>query len=123
MVEFAVVAPVFFLFVFGLVEIGRGMMVSSLLHNAARAGCRAGIVPGNSNTAVNAAVDGLLQNQGITGYTTTISVKGQSADVSTGQTADTIQISISVSAAATSWIPNLSFLKNTITAQYSLPHE
>src|SRR5688572_25123892 len=56
-VEFAVVVPVFLAFIFGLIEIGRGMMVSSLMSNAARAGCRAGIIPGSSNSSVTTAVD------------------------------------------------------------------
>ena len=38
--EFAVVAPILFLFVFGLIEIGRMMMVQQALTNAAREGSR-----------------------------------------------------------------------------------
>ena len=115
--------PVFFAFVFGMIEIGRGMMVSSLVNNGARFGCRVGILPGKSNSDVTAAVDGLLQAQGISGYTTTIKVKGQAVDVSTAQSGDTIQVSVAVPAASVSWLPNLSFLKNNIAGQYSLPHE
>lgn len=39
-VEFAVVAPVLFLMIFGLIEFGRMIMVQQALTNAAREGCR-----------------------------------------------------------------------------------
>jgi Flp pilus assembly protein TadG len=39
-VEFAFVAPVFFVLVFGLIELGRMVMVQQALTNAAREGCR-----------------------------------------------------------------------------------
>src|SRR5438128_1702420 len=55
-VEFAVVVPVFFLIFFGIVEIGRAFMVRGILDNAARAGCRTGILQGKSNTDVTSAV-------------------------------------------------------------------
>ena len=124
LVEFALVLPVFFLFVFGLIEFGRGLMVSSLIANSARSGCRAGILPGKQNSDVNTAVDGQLQAQGISGYTTTIQVNGNAAvDVSAAQTADIITVQVSVPVATASWLPNLSFLSGSITGQYSMPHE
>jgi Flp pilus assembly protein TadG len=43
-VEMAVVAPVFFLLVFGLVEFGRMVMVKQALAEAARAGCRKAVL-------------------------------------------------------------------------------
>src|SRR5688572_19458855 len=42
--EFAVVAPLLFLFFFGIVEFGRAMMVLSVVTNSARSGVRAGAV-------------------------------------------------------------------------------
>ena len=50
--------------------------MSSLVCNATRAGCRVGVLPNKTNSDVAAAVDNLLKNQGITGYTTTITVNG-----------------------------------------------
>ncbi len=40
LVEFAVVAPVLFLFVFGIIEFGRLLMVQQAMTNAARESCR-----------------------------------------------------------------------------------
>ena len=41
-VEFAVVAPVFLLLVFGMIEYGRMVMVYQILTNASREGARVG---------------------------------------------------------------------------------
>jgi Flp pilus assembly protein TadG len=124
MVEFAVVIPVFFLFIFGLIEIGRGMMVESLVTNAARVGCRTGILPGKTNSDVSATVDSLLAGQGVSGYTTTVMVNGSTAtNVSAAQTQDTVTVIITVPAANTSWLPSVLFVKGNITGQFTMPHE
>src|SRR5262245_45030090 len=39
-VEFAIVAPILFLFVFGIIEFGRLLMVQHALNGAARIACR-----------------------------------------------------------------------------------
>jgi Flp pilus assembly protein TadG len=50
MVEFALVAPIFFLLLFGIIEAGRFMYHYETLNNAARAGVRYAIIHGaNSN--------------------------------------------------------------------------
>ena len=61
-VEFAVVAPIMFLFVFGLIEVGRMLMVQQALTNAAREGCRkACLATTTSATAVDTVVRNTLQ--------------------------------------------------------------
>ena len=62
-VEFAVVAPIFFLFVFGLVEFGRMVMVRQSVTNAAREGCReATLATTISRANVEATVRSYLQD-------------------------------------------------------------
>jgi Flp pilus assembly protein TadG len=123
-VEFALVFPVFVLFVFGLVEIGRGMMVSTLMSNAARAGCRSGVVVGASTSTVDNRVDGLLKAQGINGYTTTVQVNGNAAtDVSAAQPKDTVTVMVSVPVSNVSWLPGASYVFGNITGRFSMPHE
>ncbi|HVA87282.1 MAG TPA: TadE/TadG family type IV pilus assembly protein [Candidatus Saccharimonadales bacterium] len=46
--EFALVAPLFFLLVFGLIEFGRAMYYVQILNNAAREGARYAIVHGSA---------------------------------------------------------------------------
>lgn len=62
-IELALVAPVFFLLVFGLIEFGRMMMVQQSLTNAAREGCRTAVMASTiSSSDVDAAVRDYLQS-------------------------------------------------------------
>ncbi len=62
-VEFALVAPVFFLLLFALIELGRMMMVQQSLTNAAREGCRTAILATTTSSSdVEAAVRNYLQS-------------------------------------------------------------
>src|SRR5205807_2703661 len=58
--EFAIIAPVIFLVVLGIIELCRGLMVSHLLTSAARQGCRIGVIEGKSNSDITTAVNGAL---------------------------------------------------------------
>src|SRR5882724_3749072 len=91
-VEVAIVIPVFFVFIFGLVEIGRAFMASHLLTNAARTGCRQGILSNATTSDIATAVDGALGQQGISGYTTTVAVNGVTADAASAQSNDEISV-------------------------------
>ena len=62
-VEFAFIAPVFFLLVLGLVEMGRMVMVQQSLTNAAREGCRTAVMATTiSSSDVDSAVRNYLQS-------------------------------------------------------------
>ena len=52
LVEFALVMPVFLMFLFGILEYARYLMMHQLLHNAARDAARWGVVRSNSPPAV-----------------------------------------------------------------------
>ncbi len=122
-VELAVVIPVFFLFVFGLIEIARGMMTTHLLANAARAGCRQGILQNKSTSNITSTVDSLLSAQGIRGASTTVKVNGAVADASTAKSNDDITVVVSVPVANITWVPVSRFLTGNITGQYTLRRE
>ncbi len=53
-VETALVLPIFLLFVFGLVELGRAMFVQHVLNSACRTAARIGSTEGNSTASVKA---------------------------------------------------------------------
>src|SRR6266581_3486012 len=59
-VEFAVVAPVFFLMVFGMIEYGRMVMVQQVITNASREGARVGVLDGATTADVTTAVNNYL---------------------------------------------------------------
>jgi Flp pilus assembly protein TadG len=50
LVEFALVAPIFFLLLFAIIEFGRAIYYVQILNNAAREGARYAIVHGNEST-------------------------------------------------------------------------
>lgn len=60
MVEMAVVLPVFFMVVMGIVEFGRGMMVTQVVTNCAREAARTGILEGSTNSDVESFVNGYM---------------------------------------------------------------
>jgi len=122
-VELAVVAPIFFLFVLGLIEVGRGFMTSHLLTNAARVGCRQGILQNQSTKNITAIVDSVLSSQGISGATTTVQVNGKVADASTAQSTDEITVVVSVPVANITWLPGGQYLKGNISGRYTLRRE
>jgi Flp pilus assembly protein TadG len=122
-VEFAMVGSVMFVFVLGLIEVGRGFMVQHLLTNAARRGCRTGIIPGKANSDINTAVTAALAGQGINGDTATIKINDGTGDASTTKTGDEITVIVSVAASSVTWVPGVRFLNGTISGQYTLRRE
>jgi TadE-like protein len=59
-VEFAFVAPIVFVLVFGMIEFGRAIMVQQIITNAAREGARVAILSGTTTTSVTSAVNTYL---------------------------------------------------------------
>ena len=122
-VEFAIVAQVFFLFVLGFIELGRGYMVQHLMSNAARQGCRVAVIEGRSNTDVNNAVYAVLNGQGISGDAVTVQVNDATANAGTAQAYDEITVTVSIPASSVSWVPGAQFLFGTITGKYTMRRE
>jgi Flp pilus assembly protein TadG len=71
-VEFAVVAPVFIMLIFGMVEFGRMVMVQQVLTNAAREGARLAVLDGATTTSVQTAVNSYLASGAVSGATVTV---------------------------------------------------
>jgi len=73
LVEFAIVAPLFFLLVLGIIEFGWAMMAQTILTNAAREGARTGSLDGTQLTDVTNSVDSYLNAAGLPSVTPTVS--------------------------------------------------
>jgi Flp pilus assembly protein TadG len=88
LVEFAVVAPVFFLVLLGILEYARFLFVVQMLNNAAREGARYAAVNTTSVTTSNIQnyVDNYMAGQGaqLSGYNKTSSITVYKADPTTG---------------------------------------
>jgi Flp pilus assembly protein TadG len=110
MVEFAVVAPLFFLLIFAMVEVGRMMMVQQILTNASREGARRGILEQSTAAEVHSTVVGYLADTSISGATVTVSPNSFS-QVGRG---DLVTVSISVPFADVSWLPGPGLFGETI---------
>ena len=61
-VEFAVVAPIFFMVVLGIIEFGRMAMVQQVITNAAREGARIAVLDGATAGKVQSRVEDYLRS-------------------------------------------------------------
>lgn len=115
-VEFAVVAPVFVMLVFGMIEYGRMVMVQQLLTNASREGARMGVLDGATTASVQTAVTTYLTNCSVTGSTVTVSPNPPS---SAGYGAP-VTVTVSIPFSKVSWIPTPMFLSGKTLAASSV---
>jgi Flp pilus assembly protein TadG len=117
-VEFAVVAPVFFILVFGMIEYGRMVMVQQVLTNASREGARVGVVDPIGPTSlpiVTSTVNTYLAAAGINGATITAYISADSgstwtvADPGTATNSQPVKVRVSVPFSSVSWLPTSMF--------------
>lgn len=110
-VEFAIVAPVFFLLVFGMIEYGRMVMVQQILTNASREGARyAVILSTNDTNAVETRVEDYLESASIRG-TPTVSVTWPPSGGS--DPTQPVTVSVSIPFGQVSWLPTPMFVSST----------
>src|SRR5687768_6598342 len=76
-VEFAVVAPVLFILVLGLIEMGRAVMVSQILVNASREGARKAALSTMTVSEVQQWIDDYLQTVGFPAGVSTVAISHQ----------------------------------------------
>lgn len=97
--EFAIVAPLLLLIVFGIVEFGRMIMVQQILTNASREGARRAVIENVSNAEVVDLVNNYLSNSSISGATVTV----DPLDLSLVGFGDPVTVSVEVPFDAVSW--------------------
>jgi Flp pilus assembly pilin Flp len=105
-VEFAVVAPLFFLLVFGMIEYGRMVMVQQVLVNASREGARVGVLDNATAADVQERVNAYLTSANINGATITL----DPADPGSAPSGGSISVTVSVPFQQVSWLPGPLFL-------------
>lgn len=124
MVEFAVVSPIFFLMVMGVIEFGRGLMVQQLLTNAARNGCRKAILGGSTTAAIRTSVTNEISALGIATTNAKINVycAGNTGTALTATTSPGTEVTVQalVPVADISWLPTNTFLRNSLSGQFSM---
>jgi Flp pilus assembly protein TadG len=122
-VEFAIVSGAFFIFLFGLIEVSRGLMVTHLLTSAAREGCRVGVIEGKSTDDISTTVINRLNQQGISSEGVTVQVNDNTADASTAKAGDEITVKVTVPVSKVTWVPGGSYLTGNLGGQYTLRRE
>jgi Flp pilus assembly protein TadG len=104
-VEFAIVAPLFFLLVVGFIELGRALMVQQVLTNASRVGVREAIALHTSTSQVETLVTEYAEGASLSGLT--IAVTPNPATASAG---DEMTVAVSVPYSNISWVPSPWFM-------------
>ena len=108
MVEFAVVAPLFFLMVFGMIEFGRMIMVQQVITNATREGARMAVLDGSTTSAVRTAVKTYLQGATVPVQDDQITVSPDPP--SSAGYGEPVTVAVSISFDQVSWLPSPMFL-------------
>jgi Flp pilus assembly protein TadG len=132
LVEMALVLPIFFGVVLGIVEFGRAMMVSQMVTNAAREATRLAIIDGSTNTTVDTWVKGFLKdsiNVAAGDVTVTITVVAAQGNddpmnqVGNAQARDLVTVNVSVPFDKVSYVPGNYLNGKNLSAQSSMRHE
>lgn len=106
LVEFAIVAPILFLLIFGMIEYGRMVMVQQVLTNASREGCRIAVLDGTTTVDVNTTISNYLTAAKITGATVTVTPNPPN---NAGYGAP-VTVKVSVAFNKVSWLPTPLFI-------------
>lgn len=119
-VEFAIVAPVFFLLILGMVEYGRMVMVQQVITNASREGARQAVLDGTTTAEVTATVTAYLTNGSISGATITVAPNPPT----NAEFGDPVTVTVSIPFSQVSWLPSPMYLGGkTLTASTVMRRE
>jgi Flp pilus assembly protein TadG len=131
-VEIALVLPIFFAVVLGIVEFGRARMVSQMVTNSAREATRLAIIDGLTNSTVEAWVEEFLNdtiNVTASDVTVTITVVAAPGNddplnqVGNAQARDLVTIKVSVPFDKVSYVSGSYLNGKNLSAQSSMRHE
>lgn len=100
-VEFAFVAPMVFMVIFGLIEFSRVSLIRHAVDNAAYEAARVGIIPGATNADVNKAVSWMLTSCGVSPSEISVTPFPLNDD------SEQVTVTVVVDVADNSWIPPL----------------
>lgn len=120
--EFAIVAPLFFLLIFGMIEYGRMVMVQQVITNASREGARRAVLDGATTSEVVAAVESFLDSAAVDSDGADVIVSPDPPEDAGfgGAVSVTVQIPFS----EVSWLPSPMYLgSTTLEAKTSMRRE
>ena len=112
------VAPVFFLLVFGMIEFGRAVMVQQVITNASREGARTAVLDGTTRAEIDAKVEDYLQNACVSGAETAViaidDVSQAEKEFEQSDYGDAIEVTVTIPFDQVSWVPVPKFLGGTV---------
>jgi Flp pilus assembly protein TadG len=111
-VEFAIVLPVFFLMIFGMLEFGRMVMVKQVLTNASREGARLGVLDGATTSEVETQVEAYLTSAAIPFTAGDVVTVSPSPPSSAGY-GESVTVTVTVPFDDVSWLPSPMYLGAT----------
>lgn len=116
-VEFALVAPLLFLFFFASLEFVRVAMIRHTADNAVYEACRVGIIPGATSGEVRAEANRIMSTIGATNLGLTIVPASINSDT------EQVTVRIDVPLDQNSFVPNKFFAGRSIVRELTLRRE
>jgi Flp pilus assembly protein TadG len=108
MLEFALVAPLFFLLILGMIEYGRMVMVQQVITNASREGARQGVLDGATTAQITTLVNNYLTAGQISPASATVTVApNPPTDAEFG---DPVTVTVAIPFNQVSWLPSPMYL-------------
>jgi Flp pilus assembly protein TadG len=108
-VEFAIVAPVFFLMILGMIEFGRMIMVQQVLTNASREGARVAVLDGAATADVVNKVHDYLTAAHLPVVNPTVSPDPPSS----ANYGDPVTVTVQIPFSQVSWLPSPIFVSGS----------
>jgi len=108
-VELAFTAPILFMLVFGMIDVGRAVMVQNLIANAARDGARSAVLDGASASEIETQVTEYLAASSITGATATVSPN----PLTLADLGDPVSVTVHIPFSSVSWLPSSLYFQGT----------
>ena len=132
LVEMALVLPIFFAVVLGIIEFGRAMMVGQLATNAAREGARLAILDGTTNNEVETFIEDFLnETTGVSSGAITVTITVTPApgnddngdEVSNASPRDLCTVKVEIPFDEVNFIPGSYLGGKKLVGQSSMRHE
>ena len=108
-VELAFTAPILFLLCFGMIDVGRAVMVQNLITNAARDGARTAVLDGATAGAIETQVEAYLASSTISEAVVTVSPN----PLTTANLGDPVSVTVEVPFDSVSWLPSSMYFQGS----------
>ena len=116
-VEFALCVSIFFMFVFGMLELSRYIYVQHSVQMVAYEAARAGVIPGADADDVRARAQNLMQATGVRVYTINV------VPPVINNLTESVSVNINCNFSQNSWVPPTYLANNVISSTITLQHE